>query len=283
MRPAAPFGRHNLAVRDEERPSGPLFRLSLLRGFELTRGGIAVPLSNGPQHLLAYLALQERALPRTYVAGVLWTNVTDTRASANLRSALWRLRQPGLDLVDGVRNSIRLSPHVAVDVRQVAAIARRLLNPAEEADDVDLEAIAFAGELLPGWYEDWLTLERERQRQICLHALETLCERWTSAHNFGKAVMAGLAAVASEPLRESAHRALIKAHVAEGNPGEAIRQYAIYRQTLRNELNLEPSSQMTDLIAGWLPRGNDWVTVAADTAVHVPTTPIRRAARQRLP
>jgi hypothetical protein len=34
--------------------------------------------------------------------------------------------------------------------------------------------------------------------------------------------------VAAEPLRESAHRALIKAHFAEGNPGEAAHQYRLF-------------------------------------------------------
>ena len=39
--------------------------------------------------------------------------------------------------------------------------------------------------------------------------------RWAAAGQHAKAVMAGLAAVAGEPLRESAHRALIKAFLAE--------------------------------------------------------------------
>src|SRR5713101_1468901 len=107
-----------------KRPTASPCRLALLKGFELTCGGVAIPLSSGAQHLLAYLALQDRALPRTYVAGVLWSNVTDSRAGGNLRSALWRLRQPGLDLVDTVRNCVRLSPEVIVDIHEANVIAR---------------------------------------------------------------------------------------------------------------------------------------------------------------
>ncbi len=62
--------------------------------------------------------------------------------------------------------------------------------------------------------------------------------------------MAGLAAVAGEPLRESAHRALISAYLAEGNPGEAVRQYRRYCAILHKELRLEPSAQMTALLSG---------------------------------
>ena len=65
---------------------------------------------------------------------------------------------------------------------------------------------------------------------------------------FGSAVQAGLAAVAGEPLRESAHRILIEAYLAEGNVAEAIRQYASYRHTLYDELGVEPSPAMSSLM-----------------------------------
>lgn len=224
-------------------------RITMFKGFRLTVGGVEIPLSTGPRRLLAYLALQQRPLARALVAGVLWADVTDERAGGNLRSALWRLRQPGLRLVDSASNCLSLSQLVSVDVREADAIARRLLDPAEDASDVDVEEIAFGGDLLPGWYEDWAILERERQRLICLHALETLCERWAASGQFAKAVLAGLAAVSSEPLRESAYRALIKAHLAEGNVIEAHRHYGIYRLTLRRELDLEPSPEIKQLVA----------------------------------
>jgi DNA-binding SARP family transcriptional activator len=59
-----------------------------------------------------------------------------------------------------------------------------------------------------------------------------------------------LAAVACEPLRESTHRAVVRAHLAEGNPAEALRQYRSYRQLLNDELGLPPSRQFQELIAG---------------------------------
>jgi len=222
----------------------------MFKGFELTLDGIGVPLSNGPQRLLAYLALQERSLPRTHIAGVLWGDVPDERAAGNLRSALWRLRQLGLELVGSARDYLVLSSQVVVDVRETDRLAKRVMDRGTDVSTLKLEELPFAGELLPGWYDDWVIFERERQRLICLLALETLCERWASAGHYAEAVMAGLAAVASEPLRESAHRALIKAFLAEGNPGEAIRQYGLYQDILREELRLEPSAQITKLVTG---------------------------------
>ena len=57
-----------------------------------------------------------------------------------------------------------------------------------------------------------------------------------------------MAAVAAEPLRESAQRALIRAHLAEGNRSEALRQYRSYESLLRDELGLEPTSDLKALV-----------------------------------
>jgi len=245
---SGPRGLAGLGAKD--RPTRPHFRLALLNGFELTCDGTGVPLSNGPQRLLAYLALNDRSLPRVYVSGILWADVPDERAAGNLRSALWRLRQLGLDLVGSAQDCLRLSSAVVVDVREAERLARRVMDPSVDVCAMGLDELPFSGELLPGWYEDWIILERERQRQICLHALESLCEQWAAAGHYAKAVMAGIAAVAGEPLRESAHRALIKAFLAEGNPGEAIRQYSFYRDILQRELQLDPSPHVTALVVG---------------------------------
>ena len=106
-----------------------------------------------------------------------------------------------------------------------------------------------AGDLLPDWYDEWLVFERERVRLLRLLALEALCDRFSRAGWHAEATQAGLAAVAAEPLRESAHRALMRAHLADGNPGEAIRQYRILATLLHRELGLHPSPEMRALFS----------------------------------
>lgn len=228
----------------------PAIRLTLLNGFGLTRDGIDVHLPPGPQHLLAYLALREKATPRAQLAGVLWDDVTDDRAAGNLRSAVWRLRQLRVELLALERDCLSLAPAVKVDVRETDQIARRVMDPKTDICALLYDELPLTGELLPGWYEDWVVLERERQRQVSLHTLEILCERWAMVGEFAQAVLAGLAAVAGDPLRESAHRVLIKAYLAEGNRSEALRQYGLCRRILMRELNIEPSGQLAELV-GW--------------------------------
>jgi len=226
--------------------------LSLLEGFELRLNGEPVEVPLSAQRLIAFLALQNRPLQRGFVAGNLWLESSEERAGANLRSALWRLHRHGRRLVETHGSRLSLSPGVQVDLHQAAARARRLLDDTvgdEANSDHEGLDLALTGELLPDWYEDWILVERERFRQLRMHALESVCERFTAAGRHAQAIEAGLTAVATEPLRESAHRALIRSYLAEGNPAEAIRQYRLYERLLNEELGAQPSAQIRELVA----------------------------------
>ena len=223
--------------------------MSLLESFELRCDGVPVPLPPTAQRLLAFLALRKRPVLRGHVAGTLWLDADEDRAMANLRSSLWRLRRPGLHLVDARTDQLRLAPALRVDFQEGAALARRLLDGADGADVDSLDWAPLAGELLPDWYDDWVLIERERYRQLGLHALEALAERRLAAGRCPAALQPALAAVSGEPLRESAHRILIRVHLAEGNPGEAIRQYRFYCTLMRERLGLGPSAQMRALVS----------------------------------
>jgi DNA-binding SARP family transcriptional activator len=153
-----------------------------------------------------------------------------------------------LRLIDRAGDCLHLARHVIVDVHETEALARRVLDPNYLDDERDAVELTDSGELLPAWYEDWVLIEREKQRQLLLHALESLCERFTRRRSFGPAIAAGIAAVQGEPLRESAHRALIQAYVAEGNLGEAIRQYSKCKRVLQEQLGLEPSADLTESV-----------------------------------
>jgi DNA-binding SARP family transcriptional activator len=110
--------------------------------------------------------------------------------------------------------------------------------------------LALGGELLPGWYDDWVLPERERLRQLRLHALEVSADRLAREGRYGEAVQAAYAAVHTEPLRESAHRAVVRVHLAEGNVVEAVRAYRDFRDRLVHELGVSPTMQMEELISG---------------------------------
>lgn len=229
-------------------PEEATFQLGLLQGFELRADGDVMKLPLSAQRVLAFLALHDRPLQRLYVAGTLWLDATEERANGSLRTALWRLGRPSARLVNATTTHLALADEVEVDVRVAKAVARSLIDRDPAASCAVPQALVGSGEILPDWYDDWVYMEREHFRQLRLHALERLCVEMTAGGRFAEAVEAGLAAVDGEPLRESAHRALIAVYLAEGNPGEALRQYRFFRQLLDEQLGLEPSQLMADLV-----------------------------------
>ena len=222
--------------------------LTMLGGFELRSRGQRVVLPPSAERVVAYVALHVGPATRPNVAGSLWLDVPEERAMASLRSALWRLRRPGLTIIEARRQNLSLRPEVAVDVRELTTAARCLLDGAALSDIAQLDRLANSSDLLSDWYEDWVLIEREHFRQLRLHALERLAFELAARQQFWRAAETALAAIASDPLRESAHRALISVHLAQGNRAEAVRQYRIYQRLMRDELGLEPSRQMEELI-----------------------------------
>ena len=226
-------------------------RLTLMNGFELTRDGERVPVPHNAQRLIAYLALRDRPLLRVHVAGTLWMDSSEERSCANLRSALWRLRAQAQTVVQADASHAWLSNEVHVDVRDVFMLARTLMEHGEpDADATTAEQSSLlAGDLLPDWYDEWVLLERDRLRELCVHALEELACRATREGRYGVAVDNALAAIQVDPLRESAHRALISAHLAEGNASAGLRHYRDYCRRAAEELGIEPSPQLRELVA----------------------------------
>jgi DNA-binding SARP family transcriptional activator len=200
------------------------------------------------QRLLSFLALQCRPVHRDHVAATLWIDSSDERAAGSLRSALWRLRHSGLDIVDTTGGLLRLDSSVSVDAHRADEWARTLLDPAHVVEQDDIDRVPRLDDLLPGWYDEWVIVERERLRELLVHALESLCRRLAAGARYGEALEAGFAAVKMEPLRESGHRCVIEVHLAEGNKADAFRQYDFYCRMLANELHMAPSGQMTALV-----------------------------------
>jgi DNA-binding SARP family transcriptional activator len=228
-------------------------RVDLLDGFSLefthgcAKGRDILP--RGVQRLVARLSLSTRPA-RTAIAGQLWPDVPEAHAHGSLRSALWRLHKIAPGLIDASGDSLSLAAAVRVDVRELTDWARRITDPGTRLEEISTAEECLRGELLPGWYDDWVLLERERLRQLRMHALEALAGRLSAAGRYGEAVQAAYAAVHAEPLRESAHRAVVRVHLAEGNVVEAVRAYRAFRRLLAHELGCEPTRQMRNLLSG---------------------------------
>lgn len=233
-------------------PDTASLSLRLIHDFELRCGGELVQMSPSSQRLVGFVALHDRPVRRSTVSGTLWLDSPEDRASASLRSTLWRIPAPGgVSLLAASGTHLWLNAQVQVDLHAAIARAQSLLDEPElnaAAIDVANELYHFSGDLLPGWYDDWLIMERERFRCLRLQVLDRLGEQLCAHHRLGDALQVGLAAVRAEPLRETAHRLVMRVHLEQGNIAEAIRQYQFYERTLARELGAVPSGAMRTLI-----------------------------------
>jgi DNA-binding SARP family transcriptional activator len=221
-------------------------RLLLLGGFRLLHDGRPVVVPRGLQRTIALIGLRPGAT-RSHLAGLLWPDTPEERALSSLRTALWRLRQESYCPIVTAGDAVRLHPSVQVDVDELV----RAATGVEQGDDPRPAAPVLAAgrhDLLPGWYDDWVLLERERLRQLRLHLLDETARSYLRAGEHGAALQAALEAVAAEPLRETPHRLVVQTHLAEGNAYEALHAFYVYRDLLLREMQLEPSPAMYELV-----------------------------------
>lgn len=230
-------------------PGGSL-DVALLDGFRLGNGG-GRPTPASAQRLIALLALRGR-LDRSTVAGLLWPEVTEARAVASLRTALWRANGVSSGLVLANRLSMELAPQVTVDLHRLDEQADKLRRgcPAEVAVRMSEPG---GGELLPSWDEDWVRIERERVHEVQLTLLADLARAFAATGSADRAVLLALRALRMDQLRESTHRLLIELHIMAGDYAEALRRYARSRDLLAAELGVRPSPRMTELLRS-IPR-----------------------------
>ena len=152
--------------------------LSVLGGFVFSVAGDALlGVSAGSQRLLAFLAVRDRVVTRTHVAGTLWPDSSDGRAAASLRSAVSRLEGPSRGAVNVTSLDLGLADTLVVDVHESRALAHRLIDRDAWPSETDIggrAVLALSDDLLPGWYDDWAS---SRPRTGGSSA-STLSKRW---------------------------------------------------------------------------------------------------------
>jgi DNA-binding SARP family transcriptional activator len=180
-------------------------------------------------------------------------DVRDERARGNLRTAIWNVRRVNPRLLHADSDQLRLGDDVDVDLRRTIRLAQQLLHKCSPVITEDTIG-ALDADLLPDWNDEWVLVDRERLRQLRLHALEELCRHLLTLGRHADAVDTAIAVVAADPLRESAHRVLIEAHLAEHNVNEAAVQFDRYRELVGSNLGIEPSEDLLMLVMRALGR-----------------------------
>src|SRR4051812_25442519 len=181
-----------------------MLRVRLVGGptVEVDGREIPAPASKRAWVLLAWLALNPGAHPRSRVAAAFWPDVMDQSARASLRSAVWALRRTLGEAAPAhlvcTREHIGLVD-ASVDVQE----ADRLADAGRLEEAVEL----VAGDLLPGVEDDWALRARDAHRERVVELLEALAR---DCGDPGEAVRWTRRQVALDPLREDLHRRLLE-------------------------------------------------------------------------
>jgi DNA-binding SARP family transcriptional activator len=242
----------------------------LLGRFEVSADGATVQIPSRPaQSLFAYLLLNAGvAHRRERLAGLLWPDSDEENARSNLRHALWRIRR-SLEAAGAaaVLNADDLSVTVA-DGSQLwvdAAVLRGSDMTAPATDSLRERASAYGGELLPGFYDEWVILERERLKGIFERTMQQLLERlvdeqrWADVSEWGEHWIS----VAQSP--EPAFRSLMVAAAARGDVSGVVTAYRRCVSALKSDLGVDPSEQTRTLYER-LSRGQAPVLVSTRPA-----------------
>src|SRR5690606_2952401 len=195
---------------------------------------------------------------RDQLADTVWPNgLPDTWASA-LRSVVSRVRtfvdSAGLGdqtqlIARGGRYLLRLPDEVTVDIEHaeemvVRAAAAHAAENFADAQRVATAAVSFLRRpFLPDHEGEWVAETRERVTELLLSGLEIASLAAPALHDERAALQYADEAVKRAPLRESAHRCLMTAHVTAGNRAEALRSYHRLCRILAEELGIDPAPE----------------------------------------
>ncbi|RKN47018.1 AfsR/SARP family transcriptional regulator [Streptomyces hoynatensis] len=219
-------------------------RLCLLDGFSIDAWA-PYPSPASPWRIVAYLALHGPTA-RQRLAGILWPEATQENAQGSLRSGLWRLQLKRPGIIDAQRGTLALPRNVTTDVGDLSRTAHGVLETGSFGNE-DLARLLRTNLLLPEWQDEWITPERERLRQLHLHALESLADRLVDAGELALAHQVSLAELSADPLCEAPHRHLIRLHLLQGNLAAARQQYRSYAELLTRELGVAPNPSVRAL------------------------------------
>jgi predicted ATPase/class 3 adenylate cyclase len=227
-------------------PTASPLTIRLLGPFAVRVNGLPLPrLRSRKGHwLLALLTLRQGCqVDRTWLAGTLWPDSSEPQAMHSLRVCLADLRQ-ALGPEAGRLHSPtlhRLSLDLAGAEVDVVAFDQAIVQGDPEAQE---RAVAlYRGPLLEGCAEAWAFQERLAREQAWLQALERLAAHCLATGEAGAAEGYLRRAVAADPLRESAQRALMRALAAGGNDAAALMTYRELRGLVHRELNAQPDPE----------------------------------------
>lgn len=259
-------------------------RLECLGGLQITLDGTPLTgfVSVKAPAVLCYLAVTGRPQFRLVLAGLLWGDLPEEDACANLRKVLSNLRALVGDYLRITPHTVTLDPARAywLDVAEfLKRVEQEPDGPGDAATggrprELDRDgpagrprasvspslpalheaAALYRGDFLEGFYvrhaplfEEWVTGQREGLRRLAGRVFQRLADLHADRDECDVAMDYLARLLALEPWQEEAHRQMMALLARCGQRSAALAQYEMCRRLLKAELHVEPTAETTAL------------------------------------
>jgi DNA-binding SARP family transcriptional activator len=229
-----------------------MLAVKLLGQFEVRLDGIAIDIpSRTEQSLLAYLILNPgTSFRREQLSGMFWPDSSEENAKGYLRQATWRIRKALKSLSAGtpdyiLSNKINLSFDHTLPLWVDALVLEK--GPGQTPQELLEETSLYQGELLPGFYDDWVILERERLRTLFDRKMHRLLQGLISDESWEQVIEQAERWISLGEIPEPAYRALMIAYASLGDKGKALTTFMRCLDALEQELGVGPAEETVQL------------------------------------
>ena len=205
--------------------------------------------------LLAYLALESRTHTRESLADLLWPELDENDAKANLRRALFNLQQAfaQAQLEKSLLYVDRSVIHLAKERFSVDADEFEKWEKIDCIKLVDHHLGLYRGPLLDGIFPagerltNWLQLRRTQYEQKNISLLEHAIVLHENSGEFDAMERRCRQLIAVDFLNELAHSHLIRMYLETGNAVAARKIYSSYCNMTQQHLGTSPPKHLTSL------------------------------------
>ena len=228
-------------------------------------GAALTPIPISLQSFLGFLSIEPgAACHRERMIDALWPDASGDQGRRRLNTAVWRTR----NLLGGLREALVATRdgHIALDqtimtidiTPTIQALGADGLTKARHGDRVAIDALRHAvlvdvARFLTGNYDEWVVQSRHMLDVAVMKGVDTLIEVSSASD---EAIEWAERLVVLDPLREDAHRRLIRLYAQQGRRADALRQYDVCVRNLRAGMGVEPLLETT-LVATAVREGVD--------------------------
>ncbi len=205
--------------------------------------------SRKAEAIFIYLICQQRPFSRESLAYIFWDESNPAQAMANLRKTLTDLRKNVDEFLSISRQTVAFQGgDYSLDVEMF----EQVMSSQSSISNFQTAVSLYFGDFLQGFYlrdslqfDEWALLRREQLRLKVMTALYDLITHQLHYRQYEAGIQHATRLLALDSLNESAQRMMMRLQARAGQRSLALTQYAKCKQSLEEDLGVEPTVETT--------------------------------------